>query len=432
MENKLILFILYVKKIPTYHIPVAPPGQAGYNRTVCAAGGSLILTGGRRSGRMEFDMKLLKMIFKNETVFCISFLLAVLSAFVVHPDRMYLSYPDYRTIALLFCLMIIVGGFQSLGIFGMLGQFLLRGAGSVRGLSAVMVMLCFFSSMVITNDVALITFVPFTLIVFRMSGRVERVLKLVVLETVAANLGSMATPIGNPQNLYLYSIADFTAGEFLRAVLPYAGLAFVMLMTAVLIERDEPLLDVDVREENEAQKRQIFREMLPFLILLVLCLLVVFRVLPYQPVLICVMCVVLVVNRKLYLSVDYFLLLTFLCFFIFIGNMKRIPEISSFLISVVEGRELLMGIFTSQIISNVPAAILLSGFSSDLSALLTGVNVGGLGTLIASLASLISFKFFAKEYPDKKGAYMLRFTIWNGIFLAVLTAEALLLGKISG
>lgn len=381
---------------------------------------------------MEFDMKLLKMIFKNETVFCISFLLAVLSAFVVHPDRMYLSYPDYRTIALLFCLMIIVGGFQSLGIFGMLGQFLLRGAGSVRGLSAVMVMLCFFSSMVITNDVALITFVPFTLIVFRMSGRVERVLKLVVLETVAANLGSMATPIGNPQNLYLYSIADFTAGEFVRAVLPYAGLAFVMLMTAVLIERDEPLLDVDVREENEAQKRQIFREMLPFLILLVLCLLVVFRVLPYQPVLICVMCVVLVVNRKLYLSVDYFLLLTFLCFFIFIGNMKRIPEISSFLISVVEGRELLMGIFTSQIISNVPAAILLSGFSSDLSALLTGVNVGGLGTLIASLASLISFKFFAKEYPDKKGAYMLRFTILNGIFLVVLIAEALLLGKISG
>lgn len=381
---------------------------------------------------MEFDMKLLKMIFKNETVFCISFLLAVLSAFVVHPDRMYLSYPDYRTIALLFCLMIIVGGFQSLGIFGMLGQFLLRGAGSVRGLSAVMVMLCFFSSMVITNDVALITFVPFTLIVFRMSGRVERVLKLVVLETIAANLGSMATPIGNPQNLYLYSIADFTAGEFVRAVLPYAGLAFVMLMTAVLIERDEPLLDVDVREENEAQKRHIFREMLPFLILLVLCLLVVFRVLPYQPVLICVMCVVLVVNRKLYLSVDYFLLLTFLCFFIFIGNMKRIPEISSFLISVVEGRELLMGIFTSQIISNVPAAILLSGFSSDLSALLTGVNIGGLGTLIASLASLISFKFFAKEYPDKKGAYMLRFTIWNGIFLAVLIAEALLLGKISG
>lgn len=377
-------------------------------------------------------MKLLKMIFKNETVFCISFLLAVLSAFAVHPDRMYLSYPDYRTIALLFCLMIIVGGFQSLGIFSMLGHFLLRGAGSIRGLSAILVMLCFFSSMVITNDVALITFVPFTLIVFRMSGRVESVLKLVVLETIAANLGSMATPIGNPQNLYLYSIADFSAGEFLQAVLPYAGLALVMLMAAVLIQRDEPLLDVAGGEENEVQKGKIFRKMIPFLFLLLLCLLVVFRILPYQPVLICVICVVLVVNRKLYLSVDYFLLLTFLCFFIFIGNMKRIPEISGFLVSVVDGKELLMGILTSQIISNVPAAILLSGFSSNLSALLTGVNVGGLGTLIASLASLISFKFFAKEYPDKKGVYMVRFTIWNGIFLAVLTAEALLLGNISG
>lgn len=377
-------------------------------------------------------MKLLKMIFKNETVFCISFLLAVLSAFAVHPDRMYLSYPDYRTIALLFCLMIIVGGFQSLGIFSMLGHFLLRGAGSIRGLSAILVMLCFFSSMVITNDVALITFVPFTLIVFRMSGRVESVLKLVVLETIAANLGSMATPIGNPQNLYLYSIADFSAGEFLQAVLPYAGLALVMLMAAVLIQRDEPLLDVAGGEENEVQKGKVFRKMIPFLLLLLLCLLVVFRILPYQPVLICVICVVLVVNRKLYLSVDYFLLLTFLCFFIFIGNMKRIPEISGFLVSVVDGKELLMGILTSQIISNVPAAILLSGFSSDLSALLTGVNVGGLGTLIASLASLISFKFFAKEYPDKKGVYMVRFTIWNGIFLAVLIAEALLLGNISG
>lgn len=378
---------------------------------------------------MEFDMKVLKMLFKNETVFCVSFLLAVLSMFAVHPDRMYLTYPDYRTIALLFCLMIIVGGFQSLGIFGMLGRFLLRGAGSIRGLSAIMVLLCFFSSMVITNDVALITFIPFTLVVFRMGGRAERVLKLVVLETIAANLGSMATPIGNPQNLYLYSIAHLTAGKFMAAVLPYAGLALVMLMAAVLIEKDEPLMDVAGKEETGVDRGKVFRGMIPFLILLVLCLLVVFRILPYQPVLICVIIVILLINRNLYLSVDYFLLLTFLCFFIFIGNMKRIPEVSDLLISVVRGRELLMGVITSQIISNVPAAILLSGFSSDLSALLTGVNIGGLGTLIASLASLISFKFFAKEYPDKKGRYMVRFTLWNVIFLIVLIAEAFLLGK---
>ena len=380
---------------------------------------------------MEFDMKVLKMIFKNETVFCISFLLAVLSAFVIKPDMLYLTYPDYQTIALLFCLMIIVAGFQSLGIFGMLGRFLITRAGSIRGLSIVMILLCFFSSMVITNDVTLITFVPFTILVLRMSGRVERILKLVVLETIAANLGSMATPIGNPQNLYLYSIAHLTAGEFVQAVFPYAGVSLIMLAAVVLVERDEPLLDVVVKEKTEFTKRKIFRQMVLYLALLILCLMVVFRILPYQPVLICVMIVVLAVNRKLYLSVDYFLLLTFLCFFIFIGNMKRIPEISSFLVSVVEGRELLTGILTSQIISNVPAAILLSGFSSNFSALLTGVNVGGLGTLIASLASLISFKFFSREYPDKKGAYMIRFTIWNGIFLIVLIGEAFLLGQIT-
>lgn len=381
-------------------------------------------------------MKLFKLFLKNETVLCVSFLLAVLSAFVIKPDMLYLTYPDYRTIALLFCLMIIVAGFQSLGIFRMLGHFLITRAGSIRGLSVVMILLCFFSSMVITNDVTLITFVPFTILVLRMSGRVERILKLVVLETIAANLGSMATPIGNPQNLYLYSISDLTAGEFMQAVLPYAGLSLILLVIVVFVGKEEPLLDVSVKDEPEkrAEKKagRVLGQAMPLLILLILCLLVVFRILPYQPVLICVILVILVIKRKLYLSVDYFLLLTFLCFFVFIGNMKRIPQVSEFLVSAVQGRELLAGILTSQIISNVPAAILLSGFSSDYSALLTGVNLGGLGTLIASLASLISFKFFVKEYPDKKVAFLKVFTIWNLLFLLVLAAEAFLIGMTAG
>ena len=381
-------------------------------------------------------MKLLKLFLKNETVLCISLLLAVLSAFVIKPDILYLTYPDYRTIALLFCLMIIVAGFQSLGIFSMLGHFLITRAGSVRGLSVVMVLLCFFSSMVITNDVTLITFVPFTILVLRMSGRVERILKLIVLETIAANLGSMATPIGNPQNLYLYSISDLTAGEFMQAVIPYAGLSLVLLVVVVFVGKDEPLLDVSVKDEQEKRAGRkagrVLGHAVPLLILLILCLLVVFRILPYQPVLICVILVILVINRKLYLSVDYFLLLTFLCFFVFIGNMKRIPQVSELLVSVVQGRELLTGILTSQIISNVPAAILLSGFSSDFSALLTGVNLGGLGTLIASLASLISFKFFVKEYPDQKGTFMKVFTIWNLLFLLALIAEAALIRMTAG
>ena len=377
-------------------------------------------------------MKILKNIKKNETVFCVSFLLAVLSAFLVHPDAAYLAYPDYRTLALLFCLMILVAGLQSLGIFMMLGHFLLKRVHSIRGLSMVMVLLCFFSSMVITNDVTLITFVPFTILIFRMGGQVQRVLKLIVLETIAANLGSMATPIGNPQNLYLYSVSGLTTAEFAWATLPYAALSLLLLAAAIFTEREEPLLEVVMKERIEGSISGLLRSTLPFLGLLALCLLVVFRILPYQPVLICVMAVILLLKRNLYLSVDYFLLLTFLCFFIFIGNMKRIPEINTLLVSVVQGRELLTGILTSQIISNVPAAILLSGFSNDFSALLTGVNLGGLGTLIASLASLISFKFFSREYPDRTGTFLKEFTIWNLAFLIVLTAAAFLIRSVVG
>ena len=377
-------------------------------------------------------MKILKNIAKNETVFCVSFLLAALSAFLVHPDAAYLAYPDYRTLALLFCLMILVAGLQSLGIFMMLGHFLLKKVHSIRGLSMVMVLLCFFSSMVITNDVTLITFVPFTILIFRMGGQVQRVLKLIVLETIAANLGSMATPIGNPQNLYLYSVSGLTTAEFAWATLPYAALSLLLLAAAIFTEREEPLLEVVMKERIEGSISGLLRSTLPFLGLLALCLLVVFRILPYQPVLICVMAVILLLKRNLYLSVDYFLLLTFLCFFIFIGNMKRIPEINTLLVSVVQGRELLTGILTSQIISNVPAAILLSGFSNDFSALLTGVNLGGLGTLIASLASLISFKFFSREYPDRTGTFLKEFTIWNLAFLIVLTAAAFLIRSVVG
>ena len=181
-------------------------------------------------------MKVLITFFKKETVFCVSFLLALFSSFAVLPDSVYLTYPDYRTLALLFCLMIIVAGFQSLGAFTLLGQSLLKRASTLRKLSLIMMLLCFFSSMVITNDVTLITFVPFTILVFGMIGKKERILKLVVLETIAANLGSMATPIGNPQNLYLYSASGISMAEFSRAVLPFAGLSLILLIAVIFAE----------------------------------------------------------------------------------------------------------------------------------------------------------------------------------------------------
>ena len=379
----------------------------------------------------------LKEFWKKETVFCISFLLAVASLLAVPVDRGYLAYPDYRTLALLFCLMMVVAGFQSLGIFTLLGKLLLRKAGSSRGISILLVLLCFFCSMIITNDVTLITFVPFTLLVFRMVHREDRVLKIVVLETIAANLGSMATPIGNPQNIYLHSVSGMGMKEFLLAVLPYAGISLVLLLVALFVEKDEPLAGAADGLEDKPSGSQdgiAMRRMLtggvPYLLLLLLSLLVVFRILPYGVALIATAVVVFVVNRRLYRSLDWFLLLTFLCFFIFIGNMKRIPEVSDFLMTVLEGRELWLGILVSQVISNVPAAILLSGFTDHFAPLLTGVNLGGLGTVIASLASLISFRFYAREYPDQKGKFLGVFTLWNVGFLLILMAAAVAIGRV--
>lgn len=379
----------------------------------------------------------LKEFWKKETVFCISFLLAVASLLAVPVDRGYLAYPDYRTLALLFCLMMVVAGFQSLGIFTLLGKLLLRKAGSSRGISILLVLLCFFCSMIITNDVTLITFVPFTLLVFRMVHREERVLKIVVLETIAANLGSMATPIGNPQNIYLHSVSGMGMKAFLLAVLPYAGISLVLLLVALLVEKDEPLAgaadgleDKSPGSQDGIAMRRMLTGVVPYLLLLLLSLLVVFRILPYGVALIVTAVVVFVVNRRLYRSLDWFLLLTFLCFFIFIGNMKRIPEVSDFLMTVLEGRELWLGILVSQVISNVPAAILLSGFTDHFAPLLTGVNLGGLGTLIASLASLISFRFYAREYPDQKGKFLGVFTLWNVGFLLILMAAAVAIGRV--
>ena len=340
---------------------------------------------------------------------CVSLVLAVLTAFAVPPDWAYLSYPDYRTLALLFCLMLIVAGFRSLGVFQRLGGWLLRRA---------------FSSMVITNDVTLITFVPFTLLVTRGVSRKGSVLSLVVFETIAANLGSMATPIGNPQNLYLYSVADMGFAQFAWAVLPYTGISLVLLAVALLFQKDEPVREFASQAPGE---KLPLPPLLAMLFCLALCLLVVFRVVGYLPVLVCVALVTLLVDRRLYGAVDYALLLTFLCFFIFVGNIKRLPEVNSLLQSLVGGRELWAGILASQVISNVPAAILLSGFTGSYGVLLTAVNLGGLGTPIASLASLISFKFCAREYPGQMGRFFRIFTVWNLLFLAVLTGVAVLL-----
>lgn len=349
---------------------------------------------------------------KKEAVLIISFILAAVSAFIVKPTAEYINYIDFRTLALLLCLMAVMAGFNALGIFRLLASKLLGLASNTRSLALWLTMLCFFSSMIITNDVALITFVPFSLVALKLSGQGKLLIPLVTLETVAANLGSMLTPVGNPQNLYLFSAFEMTIGDFLKALFPYATLSLVLCAVSVLFIKKE-----NISFNHEASEKINIGHSAVYAALFLLAILTVFRVVPFELTLAASVIVILILDRHILAKVDYSLLLTFIFLFIFIGNLKNIQSVSDFLGGIVSGNETLSGIACSQIFSNVPAAILLSGFASDIPALLVGVNLGGLGTLIASMASLISFKLVIKEnvFASK---YLLVFTAVNLVFLA--------------
>ncbi len=386
-----------------------------------------------------------KDFFKKETVCCIAFLLAVISMCFVVPSKNYISYIDFRVLALLFCLMAVVRGFSSIGVFTRLGTMLLTHVHSLRMLSALFIFLCFFFSMLITNDVALITFVPFTILVLSMAEQKKFLIPVIVLETIAANLGSMLTPLGNPQNLYLYTISGLSIGAFVRIMLPYSFVSAILLLIFILfLPKDTVSTATAANTANstntvtasntsnvicEAVKtRKNSRILFAFyLILFLLCLLTVLHILPYQILFFLVLTGFLLLDYRVLKDVDYFLLLTFLCFFIFIGNMKQISLVHELISKLLVHHEVLMGIGASQIISNVPAAILLSGFTDDYSALLIGVNLGGLGTLIASLASLISFKFYTNSNGNDTRRFLGIFTLYNVIFLGVLFVLSLIL-----
>lgn len=349
---------------------------------------------------------------KKEAVLIISFILAAASAFVVTPNAGYIDYIDFRTLALLLCLMAVMAGLNGLGVFRLLASKLLRLASTTRSLALWLTMLCFFSSMVITNDVALITFVPFSLVALKLSRQEKLLIPLVTLETVAANLGSMLTPVGNPQNLYLFSAFEMTLGDFFKTLFPYAALSLLLCTVSVLFIKKESIsFCAESKDKINSRRCAVYAA------LFVVALLTVFRVIPFEITLVVSVAAILIFDRKVLAKVDYSLLLTFIFLFIFIGNLKNISSVSEFLGGIVSGNETLAGIACSQIFSNVPAAILLSGFADDILALLIGVNLGGLGTLIASMASLISFKLVIKENVSA-GRYMIVFTAVNLVFLA--------------
>ena len=440
--------------------------------------------------------------------------LAIISCFFVTPGREYLSYINWRTLILLFCLMAVVAGFAKAGVFRYISRKLSQRMKDTRRLSVGFMLLCFLLSMFVTNDVALVTVVPLTLLTMMRCSEKAKIQTL-VQETIAANLGSMLTPFGNPQNLYLTSYYGIGMGEFLRLMLPYTGVALVILLLQTLISPKEGLggrareagtpegaseagvLEGRAKEagipergareagipegrvkgagisergaseagvpegrvkeaaipegknreaaslyesgENLTGKDEMYEEalrekllrskgrlvsILLYGILFIVSMFSVARILDYRILFGIILITILVYDRSVLRNVNYTLLLTFVSFFVLIGNLGAMTQIQAALTQMIEGRELLTAILSSQIISNVPAAVLLSGFTDQGKALIVGTDLGGLGTLIASMASIITFQLYSLESGAKKGKYLLTFTLWNVIDLVILGTVA--------
>ncbi len=370
------------------------------------------------------DLTIMKKIItfiKKETVFTIAILLGLCSMAIVPPSKDCIGYFDWKVLALLFCMMLIVAGIREQWIFRRLAEKLTANVKNSKILELILVLLPFFSSMLITNDVALITFVPFALALLNGAGLQHRIIRVVVLQTIAANLGSMLTPIGNPQNLYLYTLSGMKPGDFFLVMLPFTIISLITLVCIVLFGKKD-----EIKVCFEKASMPIHKKKLALLILLfLLCMATVARVLDYRISFAVVLVTGLIFFRNLFRDVDYYLLGTFCGFFFFIGNMKQIAAVSDMINGMLKGHEMLTSFLLSQVISNVPATMLLSGFTKEYKQLLIGVNMGGLGTLIASLASLISYKFYAVTQGSQKGKYMLVFTAYNLLFIIVLMIACL-------
>ncbi|PJM75392.1 SLC13 family permease [Bifidobacterium simiarum] len=384
---------------------------------------------------------------KRETVLVVAAILAVISCFIVPPDDQYVTYVHWNTISQLVCLMLVVCGLQRVGVFRIIGAKLLGRVRTARGLVLTLVALPFFSGMFVTNDVALVTFVPFAIAVLIMADMERQVCLVVTLMTLGANLGSMFTPIGNAHNLYLKAVSGMGTMEFLAIMAPYSGLAAVLLCVITWfvfggrrVSRFEGLDAAGIEQSvlapdpSQAQPDEIritgygagyggWRAAV-YAVLFVVCLLGVNGVLPLWLMVVIVVAAFLFCDRRAFAKVDWGLPLTFCAFFMFIGNMKRVPAFYELAQSLVGGHPLELGVAFSQVISNVPTTLLLSGFSDAWRPLIIGTNLGGMGTLIASMASLISYKAVASKYPHSKGRYLGVYTGMNVVFLIALVGLA--------
>lgn len=354
--------------------------------------------------------------FVRETVLCMAMASAIVSSFFVPPSVAYLSYIDWKVICCLFCLMSVVAGLRDSGAFDILASSLLRLAGNARSLAAILIAVTFFASMGITNDVALITFVPLALILMREGFSWRTRAHIITLQTIAANVGSSLTPVGNPQNLFLFSFYRLSSRSFFAGIAPIVLAGGLLLIVSTFRIKAKPIYPAHTGHNFRLKKKRF----IVFIALFVVSVLAVFRVFDYRLVTVVVAVALVVLERDLLGTIDYSLLFTFLAFFVFIGNLQNVEHVRGFLKSFVGLNVVLVSALASQVISNVPSAILLSGFTDDPIALLRGVSIGGMGTLIASLASVISYKFFCHEYPRDGLKYLAVFTKWNICYFVIL------------
>ena len=360
-------------------------------------------------------MKKIISVLKSDILLTIAGILAVASAFFVPPDKEYIDYINLPVLVLLFCLMIVVAGVKSAGVFELLQTKLSKKVKTEKMMVIMLCMICFVSSALITNDVALITFVPFSLMILK-NQKPSSIIFAVVMETIAANLGSLITPIGNPQNLYLYTHFNMNIAEFFEITIPL-GIACLMMILACLILRKNNTLSAETKEQSTVLNK---KAVAIFGGLFVLCILSVLDVLSCYITFAVVLVATVICDKKLLRQADYILLITFVFFFVFAGNVARVPVIYQLIASLMNDREVLMSAIISQVVSNVPAAAMLSAFTENAESLVLGTNIGGLGTIIASMASLISYRFIAKEENISKVRYMLTFTAYNVVMLVIL------------
>ena len=367
-------------------------------------------------------MQVLKSFVKKNVVMMVALVAAIITSFIVPVDKQYIGYFDFKTLTCLFCVLAVVCALKNIQFFYILAKKIVKCFKNARLSILALVYITFIGSMLIANDMALLTFLPLGFFVLTATGKEKYMAFCFIMQNIAANLGGMLTPFGNPQNLFLYTKFEIPNLEFMGIMAPPFVLSVALITVCCLIfVKPEPLL-----VEDEDAKLPPAKTVL-YLVLFALAITIVFRGIPYGVGLVVIPLVLLFVDRKALAMVDYPLLFTFVFFFIFSGNMARIDVIREFFSHLLEKSTLIFSVLSCQVISNVPSAILLSQFTENYRDLLVGVNIGGVGTLIASLASLITFREYVKNNPGKTGYYVKVFSAFNFGFLFVLTAFMLFL-----